>query len=142
MSLDLNAIQRDVAAVTRTIADFTVVDDYENRNRDLAEMPFAQVWSDLVEQPDIQPEFGSWGYKLTWRIRAWIPLGDDATSQQLANTVKVKLREAFDTRPGLISNTVYTARMTEVAADGFPDGEIPFMLVEATLVTEAKATPG
>jgi hypothetical protein len=139
VSLNLTAIRQDIAAVLDTIPGFTIVDRYENRNRDLAQMPFVQVWRDAIEQPDTPAEFGSWGYKVTWRLRAWIPLGDDATSQDLSDSLSIALREAFDTRPGLISQTVFKSYISEVVSDGFPDSEIPFMLVEATLVTEAKA---
>ena len=142
MSLDLNAIQVDVADVLRTIPDFTAVDDYENRNRDLAEMPFVQVWSDDMNQPQTQPQFGSFGYLLIFRIRAWLPLGDDRTSQIQANVIKVKIREAFDTRPGLIANTAFRANVTSIVQDGFPDSEIPFLLLEGALEVEAKAAPG
>lgn len=139
MSLSLKAIRYDIAAVLETIPAFTVVDKYENRNRDLAEMPFVQVWRDPIEQPDTPAEFGSWGYKVTWRLRAWIPLGDDAASQDLSDSLSIAMREAFDTRPGLISQTVFKSYISEVVSDGFPDSEIPFMLIEATLITEAKA---
>lgn len=139
MSLSLKAIRLDIAAVLETIPDFSAVDAYENRNRDLAEMPFVQVWRDAVEQPDTPAEFGSWGYKVTWRLRAWLPLVDDQKSQDLADVLSIAMREAFDTRPGLISQTVFKSYISQVVADGFPDGEIPFMLVEATLITEAKA---
>jgi hypothetical protein len=139
VSLDLTAIRLDIAAVLATIPGFTVVDAYENRNRDLAEMPFVQVWRDAINQETTQPELGMWNWTITWRLRAWLPLGDDATSQDLADSLSVSMREAFDTRPGLISNTTFSAEMTEIVADGFPDSEIPFLLVEGTLVTEAKA---
>lgn len=139
MSLNLTAIRQDIASVLGTIPGFTAVDAYENRNRDLADMPFVQVWRDAIEQETTQPEFGMWNWTITWRLRAWLPLNDDQVSQDSADSLSVSMREAFDTRPGLISGTTLTARMTEIVADGFPDSKIPFLLVEGTLVTEAKA---
>jgi hypothetical protein len=145
MSLDMKAIRLDIAAVLATIPTFNEVDAYENRNRDLATMPFVQVWRDPITGPgtaDAQPMFGHYAYNITWRLRAWIPLGDDQTAQDLSDTLSVAMREAFDTRPTLIANTVQRAALTNIVSDGYPDGEIPFMLIEGTLETEGEAAPG
>lgn len=143
MSLSLQAIRLDIAAVLKTIPEFNEVDAYENRNRDLADMPFVQVWRDNIGQPTTrQPDFQSFLYTITWRLRAWIPLNDDTTSQDDSDVISVAMREAFDTRPTLISHTVLTAELTDVVSDGFTEGNIPYMLVEGTLVTEAQAIPG
>jgi hypothetical protein len=143
MSLNLTTVRLDIAAVLATIPDYQAVHAYEHRDIELGLLPLVMVFRDQVEGPGPdapQPALGMFGYTITWRIRSWLAMDSDQAAQDQADVLTVKLREAFDTRPALISNTVMRAALVTVEPVPIIEGvSTPVLMLEGTLITEVDA---
>lgn len=141
MSVDLGAIRTQIAAVLSSTGAFNLVDAYERRDRNQADMPLAQVWRPEATSPGVdqpQPEFGRYGYSFTWNLRCWFAMDDDEASQAQSDALTMQLFAAFNDPANqlAVSGLVDSWALQRVEVIPVLDVERPVVLLEGTLVTE------
>lgn len=144
MSVDTAGIRTKIAEVLSTITELVRVEKYEQRDRDDALLPMAVLESPVVTGPGInqpQPEFQRFGFEFTWLIKVYIPLDVDTTAETQADTLTMRLFDAFNNPANAlaVSGLVQSWSLESVSPNNELDINKPAIRLDASLVTQAES---